>query len=112
MKRGKREPTSAGTHERRSSDVKRKLLQYQRDVMAQARVTQSRGGNLGGMSMERKPDSPKLQPLGSPGPITPFELEEESGGYMLARGPRDSGGEGYGNMGDEQRGSRSPSVRV
>jgi hypothetical protein len=34
-----------------------------------------------------KPISPKLLPLGSPGPITPFELEElGEGGYLVARG--------------------------
>ena len=40
---------------------------------------------------ERKPASPKLLPLGSPGPITPFELEE-SGGYLVAGHQRSSGG--------------------
>jgi hypothetical protein len=39
-----------------------------------------------------KPESPKLLPLGSPGPITPFELEE-SAGYIIA-GARSGGGGG------------------
>lgn len=30
-----------------------------------------------------KPEGPKLAPLGSPGPVTPFELEE-SAGYLVA----------------------------
>lgn len=64
-------------HERRTSDVKRKLQQYQRDMIVQARMaSSSQGGRV-------KPDSPKLVPLGSPGPITPFELEE-SAGYLVA----------------------------
>lgn len=77
-------------HERRTSDVKRKLQQYQRDMIAQARLasslhthghSHSHGGMQGGGRV--KPDSPKLMPLGSPGPITPFELEE-SAGYLVA----------------------------
>lgn len=32
-----------------------------------------------------KPDSPRLEPLGSPGPITPFELEDNAqAGYVVA----------------------------
>ena len=30
-----------------------------------------------------RPTSPRLIPLGSPGPVTPFELETE-GGYLIA----------------------------
>jgi hypothetical protein len=68
-------------YERRTSDVKRKLQQYQRDMIAQARLAGLRGTSEDMASA--KPSSPKLQPLGSPGPITPLELEE-SGGYMVA----------------------------
>jgi len=85
-KQGKREPSSG--HERKPSDVKRQLQQYQRDMIVAARITQAAGGGP-----SPKPKSPQLLPLGSPGPITPFELEEEQGGYMLARGPRDIGRE-------------------
>ena len=38
-----------------------------------------------------KPISPRLEPLGSPGPVTPLELEGD-GGYMLA-GARNAAGE-------------------
>lgn len=31
-----------------------------------------------------KPVSPRILPAGSPGPITPFELEGEDGGYIVA----------------------------
>jgi hypothetical protein len=68
-------------YERRTSDVKRKLQQYQRDMIAQARHAGLRGAPED--MANAKPSSPKLQPLGSPGPITPLELEE-SGGYMAA----------------------------
>ena len=57
-------------------------------MIVAARITQAAGGGP-----SPKPKSPQLLPLGSPGPITPFELEEEQGGYMLARGPRDIGRE-------------------
>lgn len=32
---------------------------------------------------QNSPERPKLAPLGSPGPVTPFELEE-SAGYLVA----------------------------
>lgn len=70
-------------HERRTSDVKRKLQQYQRDMIAQARLASSHHKATGAGGGGIKPDSPKLVPLGSPGPITPFELEE-SAGYLIA----------------------------
>ncbi|TVY25732.1 hypothetical protein LHYA1_G006523 [Lachnellula hyalina] len=75
-KRSKRQKSSG--HERNSSDVKRKLQQYQRDMIVQARQAKSRTGGKGlGFHIQMpKPDSPKLMPAGSPGPITPFELEE------------------------------------
>jgi hypothetical protein len=33
--------------------------------------------------ISKEPNSPRLQPMGSPGPITPFELEEADG-YIVA----------------------------
>ena len=42
-------------------------------------------GNLGFTHIS-KPDKPRLQPLGSPGPVTPMELEGAEG-YLGARGP-------------------------
>lgn len=33
--------------------------------------------------MRMKPDSPRLAPLGSPGPVTPLELEGQDG-YLFA----------------------------
>ncbi|KAH8590704.1 hypothetical protein B0O99DRAFT_691262 [Bisporella sp. PMI_857] len=120
MKRNKRDQSSTGGHERQPSDVKRKLQQYQRDMIAQARLTQTQGAGSAmssshcGTNTEGTPFNPKLQPLGSPGPITPFELEEEQDGYLVAGGTRDGGSSG-GILGDERRrmeGSRSPIVRV
>ncbi|KAE8441360.1 hypothetical protein EG329_005463 [Mollisiaceae sp. DMI_Dod_QoI] len=72
-------------HERRTSDVKRKIQQYQRDMIAQARSAASTS-IAGTMNSSRKePNSPRLQPAGSPGPITPFELEDIANeGYITA----------------------------
>lgn len=83
-------PTSSKTgskerpgHERKTSDVKRKLQQYQRDMIVQARLaaSSSTGQQLQGRT---EPISPRLLPAGSPGPITPFELDMESDGYIIA----------------------------
>ncbi|KAI9835090.1 MAG: hypothetical protein M1819_002642 [Sarea resinae] len=61
------------------SDAQRQLQSYQRDIFSQAsRASRDSTGQMG-----IKPTSPKLQPLGSPGPVTPLMLEE-GGGYMVA----------------------------
>ena len=51
------------------------LFSYQREIMSATR----------GVAGNKKPDSPKLQPLaGSPGPVTPLELEgAKEGGYLM-----------------------------
>lgn len=49
-------------------------------MIAQARDAAS---SMRGARVLKEPNSPKLQPLGSPGPITPFELEEADG-YIVA----------------------------
>lgn len=65
--------------------MKRKLQQYQRDMIAQARSAASTSIAATMGSIRKEPNSPRLQPAGSPGPITPFELEElENEGYIAA----------------------------
>ena len=78
-----REKKSRPGHERHGSDVKRKLQEYQLGQMKRAQVlAQAHGGSGSGGS---KPISPRLLPLGSPGPITPFELEDSAdSGYVVA----------------------------
>ncbi|GKT48816.1 uncharacterized protein ColSpa_08997 [Colletotrichum spaethianum] len=98
---------------RQDSEVRRKLQQYQRDMIAQARLAASEvlGSSpnqanaapsstitLNGVPLTNlhhigttgvhKPISPRLLPLGSPGPVTPMDLEGEQGGY-LDRGRND-----------------------
>lgn len=100
--------------------MKRKLQQYQRDMIAQARLS-SLPGTQEQAAGSAEPTSPKLQPLGSPGPITPLELEESSG-YMAAgmrEADRERQREIAGKMMDPERGmkgtasgSGSPVLRV
>jgi len=102
------------SHNRSDSEAKRRLQQYQRDMVAQATLAArevlggaaKRGGSsslaaaglhglplksmqLGG-SIVHKPVSPRLLPLGSPGPVTPMDLEGGEASY-LTRGRHVSG---------------------
>ncbi|KAI1498393.1 hypothetical protein F5X99DRAFT_420628 [Biscogniauxia marginata] len=82
-------------HSRNESEAKRRLQQYQRDMIAQATLALN-GGNINaaalnslrtmGFSSMSKPSKPRLAPLGSPGPVTPMELEGSEDGYLGARG--------------------------
>ncbi|KAI1156246.1 hypothetical protein F4825DRAFT_318921 [Nemania diffusa] len=78
-------------HSRNESEAKRRLQQYQRDMIAQATIALNRGNpneaTLGsirslGFSNIMKPSKPRLAPLGSPGPVTPMELEGSDSGYL------------------------------
>jgi hypothetical protein len=111
---GKMEPPAhkhrIPTHTRSESDAKRRLQQYQRDMIAQATLAASQVLGRGDKSMSSKlatslsrhgapvknvqlggllargvkPISPRLLPLGSPGPVTPMDLEAGDG--YLSRG--------------------------
>lgn len=91
---------------RSDSDAKRRLQQYQRDMVAQAtqaarQLARAKGAAslaaAHGVPVQKfqtgshKPISPRLQPLGSPGPVTPMELEGQGqggdGGYLTRGGP-------------------------
>lgn len=88
---------------RSDSDAKRRLQQYQRDMVAQAtqaarQLARGQGASAHlaaqhGVPVQKfqtgshRPVSPRLQPLGSPGPVTPMELEGHGGeGGYLTRG--------------------------
>jgi hypothetical protein len=79
-------------HARKSPDIQKKLQQYQRDMVEQAAIL-ARMKVPGGMS---KPSSPRLVPLGSPGPVTPWELEGGDEGYIVAGMAARTGGSNYG----------------
>ena len=85
---------------RLEGDARQKLQQYQRDMVAQATLAARKvmGGsyqesNLAipglpthGMPVSAppivNPSSPRLRPMGSPGPVTPMELEGSEGSYL------------------------------
>lgn len=115
-------------HARNESEAKRRLQQYQRDMIAQATLALN-GGNMsaatlsslrtiGFTSMSNNPSKPKLAPLGSPGPVTPMDLEGAQDGYLGARGPTDAHVEEIARAirADEERkrreGTTSPAVEL
>lgn len=135
------------SHTRTESEAQRRLQQYQRDMIAQTalaarqvlgRVEASKAVSLAAIaslhgapvkSMQLggtvisgpNPAAPKLEPLGSPGPVTPMELEGgESVGYLgLAVAETVHQGEELARAvrGDQRRqrkeaGRSSPSVSV
>lgn len=81
-------------HSRHESEAKRRLQQYQRDMIAQATLALNGGNvnaaalnaitmrNIGFTSVPSKPSKPNLVPLGSPGPVTPLDLETNDDGYL------------------------------
>ncbi|KAF2005697.1 hypothetical protein P154DRAFT_414890, partial [Amniculicola lignicola CBS 123094] len=64
-------PLSPRTYQKKYSDAQRQMYLYQRDLAA-SNARQAR-------SSHAKPTSPRLNPMGSPGPVTPLELEGADG---------------------------------
>ncbi|KAK8173532.1 hypothetical protein IWX90DRAFT_144335 [Phyllosticta citrichinensis] len=69
-------PPSPRSQQKQYSEAQRQLYFYQRDLVANAVARNPLPGN--------RPMSPRLNPLGSPGPVTPLELEGSNGDYLLA----------------------------
>ncbi|KAF4451768.1 hypothetical protein F53441_5302 [Fusarium austroafricanum] len=89
------------------TELRRKLQQYQRDMIAQASMAASEilsssaksGDKSNGLSLDslplrdsrfatpgsHKPLSPRLLPMGSPGPVTPMDLESIGGSDYMSR---------------------------
>lgn len=101
----------SSTYPPRDVDSRQRMLQYQRDMVAQAAMVLNRTIKDKSAFQESafqhvsipdirltsstayKPLSPRLDPLGSPGPVTPMELES-GGGYLDKRSmPTDFGKE-------------------
>ncbi|KAJ3466780.1 hypothetical protein MRS44_004344 [Fusarium solani] len=97
--------TNQSMHE---TELRRKLQQYQRDMIAQASMAANElisssaksdhkldaGVSLSSLPLREsrfiaptplKPRSPRLAPLGSPGPVTPMDLESLGGGDYMSR---------------------------
>lgn len=68
-------PLSPRIQSKHYSEAQRQLYLYQRDLVSTAK---------GRSYSNHKPASPRLMPLGSPGPVTPLELEGQGGDYLLA----------------------------
>ncbi|KAI2639441.1 hypothetical protein GGS21DRAFT_538156 [Xylaria nigripes] len=85
------QPSALG-HARNDSEARRRLQQYQRDMVAQATMALNR--NQATLSSARSlklsnisgPSKPRLVPMGSPGPVTPMDLEGSDGGYLGVHG--------------------------
>ncbi|KAF4953371.1 hypothetical protein FSARC_12422 [Fusarium sarcochroum] len=94
------------SHSNPETELRRKLQQYQRDMIAQASMAASellsssaKSGDKPGISLNslpiresrftatgsHKPLSPRLLPLGSPGPVTPMDLETLGGSDYMSR---------------------------
>lgn len=69
------QPVGGGPLSGGADSIKKKLLQYQQDMREQAAMAARLQIPV------RQPRSPKLLPLGSPGPVTPWELDGEANGY-------------------------------
>lgn len=72
-------PVSPRSQQKHYSEAQKQLFSYQREMLSNITSRASR-------TASKKPVSPRLIPLGSPGPITPLELEGENGGDYLTAG--------------------------
>ncbi|KAF2838420.1 hypothetical protein M501DRAFT_1011958 [Patellaria atrata CBS 101060] len=77
-------PMSPRSQQRQYSEAQRQLYFYQRELLAAGHQRSPSAKQAGGP----KPTSPRLIPMGSPGPVTPLELEAQQGGYLIAGAAR------------------------
>ncbi|PSK35967.1 hypothetical protein C1H76_3568 [Elsinoe australis] len=70
-------PSSPGMQQNLRGESQRQMYAYQRETFTRTPSSQF---------LER-PDSPRLQPLGSPGPVTPLELETNEGYLSVSKSP-------------------------
>ncbi|KAL8935237.1 MAG: hypothetical protein Q9211_004799 [Gyalolechia sp. 1 TL-2023] len=80
-----RHPSHPGgaAHHRQTSDAQRKIQHYQRDVVLSA----TRNAILHTTcSPSARPSSPRLNPLGSPGPVTPLMLAGQDDYFLAGSG--------------------------
>jgi len=82
------QPTmSPRQQQRQYSEPQKQLHHYQRELINLNRAS-VRSPSLNSLRSPR-PMSPRLVPHGSPGPITPLELEEREGFSLVGLEPRD-----------------------
>lgn len=78
---------ATATHGRQLSDAQKKLHRYQRELVINATRT---AGGASVTSPVPRPTSPRLNPLGSPGPVTPMMLEGQSDYFLAGSGTASS----------------------
>ncbi|KAL7269030.1 hypothetical protein RUND412_008322 [Rhizina undulata] len=76
---------SFSMHHSHNLSAQQQLQMHQKEIISQA----TRATGIPQHLLSTGPMSPRLIPLGSPGPVTPLTLEENPGGYLFAGG--DSG---------------------
>ncbi|KAF5624285.1 hypothetical protein F25303_11587 [Fusarium sp. NRRL 25303] len=97
---------NASSLSKQETELRRKLLQYQRDMVTQTSMaanelisSSAKSGDKPGLSLKdlsfrdsrfatpgcQKPLSPRLLPIGSPGPVTPISLETVGNGDYMSR---------------------------
>ncbi|RKL30114.1 hypothetical protein BFJ72_g11697 [Fusarium proliferatum] len=97
---------NASSLSKQETELRRKLLQYQRDMVTQTSMaanelisSSAKSGDKPGLSLKdlpfrdsrfatpgcQKPLSPRLLPIGSPGPVTPISLENVGNGDYMSR---------------------------
>ncbi|KAK2840528.1 hypothetical protein FQN49_006189 [Arthroderma sp. PD_2] len=83
-----------------SSSSPRDALRQYRDLMAGITLSARASAQSSAFS---KPSKPRLEPLGSPGPVTPLALEEEEEEYLSAGAMEILGTNGQGHAGLMER---------
>ncbi|KAL8720554.1 MAG: hypothetical protein Q9225_002600 [Loekoesia sp. 1 TL-2023] len=73
----------SSSHGRQISDAQKKLQRYQRDIVINATRSAVRSTLKSPLP---RPSSPRLNPLGSPGPVTPLMLEGQSDYFLTGSG--------------------------
>ncbi|KAL9006809.1 MAG: hypothetical protein Q9188_000420 [Gyalolechia gomerana] len=73
----------SATHNRQTSGAQRKIQQYQRDVVLSATRTAILNTTKSPLA---RPSSPRLNPLGSPGPVTPLMLGGQDDYFIVRSG--------------------------
>ncbi|PNS16608.1 hypothetical protein CAC42_4572 [Sphaceloma murrayae] len=74
-------PSSPGLQQSLRNESQRQAYAYHRDMLSRTPSSQ----------LLERPDSPRLQPLGSPGPVTPLELEANEGYLSVMKTPPRTG---------------------
>ncbi|KAI4203688.1 MAG: hypothetical protein LQ350_001689 [Teloschistes chrysophthalmus] len=70
---------SSSSYGHQLSDAQKKLQRHQRELVVNATRTVDHSS---AMTPMRRPSSPRLDPLSSPGPITPLALEEQTDYFL------------------------------